>query len=83
MAKVAIDKILTEMGISGTIAAADAGTVRGHKADLIITTSAFEKAVSGMPTPVVMVSSFVNKDELRSRLVPVLQDLKEKLERGT
>jgi len=76
MAKIAIDKILGERGISATINAADAGTAKAHRADLIVTTKEFAKRLGEVKTPIAVVSNFVNKDELREKLLAALETIR-------
>lgn len=80
MAKMAIEKILAEYGLSASVEAADGGTVKGFAADIVVATKAFEKACQGLKVPVVLVTSFVNKEELREKLGAVLQKFIEKEE---
>lgn len=78
MAKITIEKILAEYGLSASIEAADGGTVKGFAADIVVATKAFERACQGLKVPVVIVKSFVNKKELREKLGPVLEQFSEK-----
>ena len=73
MAKMTIDNILAEYGLSASIEAADGGTVRGFAADIVVATEAFERACRGVKAPLVVVKSFVNKKELREKLGAVLE----------
>lgn len=79
MAKMTIEKILDKEGVSATIDAADAGTVKGHRADIVVATREFAHAVSGVKGKVVIVTSFVNKVELAEKLSPVVKQLKVEL----
>lgn len=76
MAKITIERILDKHGISATIDAADAGTVKGHRADIVVATRDFAHAVGGVKGKVVIVTSFVNKAELEEKLSPILEQLK-------
>jgi PTS system ascorbate-specific IIB component len=78
MAKVMIEKILADYGMHASIEAADGGTVKGFASDIVVATKAFERACQGLKVPVVIVTSFVNKEELRQKLGAVLQQLAEK-----
>jgi len=78
MAKMTIEKILTEYGLHASIEAADGGTVKGFAADVVVATEAFERACRGLKAPVVIVKSFVNKKELREKLGAVLEQFIQK-----
>lgn len=80
MAKITIENILAEQGLHGSVEAADGGTVKGFAADVVVATKAFEKACQGLKVPVVIINSFINKEELREKLGNVLKKLTEKEE---
>jgi PTS system ascorbate-specific IIB component len=74
LAKVAIEKIAREYGLKTSIVAADAGTAKGHEADLIVAQDHLAPRIGNIPgTPVLPVKSFVDSDELRSLLGPYLE----------
>ncbi len=76
MAKMTLDNIMSKHGVSASIEAADAGTVAGYRADLVVATREFQHAVQGLDTDVVLVSSFVNEEELEEKVGPVVDRLK-------
>lgn len=80
MAKMTIENILAEYGLSASIEAADGGTVKGFRADIVVATKAFEKACQGVKGRLVVVKSFINKAELREKLGPVLEQWLEERE---
>lgn len=74
LAKVSIEKIAREYGVKTTIDAADAGTVKGHRADIIVTTTQLAPRVGKVKdTPVLTVDSFMDKEQLRAVLAPYLE----------
>ncbi len=71
LAKVAIEKIAREYGIKTSIDAADAGTAKGHDADIIVAQEHLAPRIGEIPgTPVLAVKSFMDQDELRQVLGP-------------
>lgn len=79
LAKVAIEKIAREYGLKTSIVAADAGTAKGHAADIVVSQEHLAPRVGEIPgTPVLAIKSFINKDELREVLGPHLQAFADK-----
>ncbi len=71
LAKVAIEKIAREYGIKTSIEAADAGTAKGHAADIIVAQEHLAPRVGEIPgVPVLAIKSFIDDDELRRVLGP-------------
>ena len=79
MAKMTIEKILEKFGVSASIDAADAGTAKGHQADIVVAPRDFAHALGGVKAHVVIVTNFVNKAELEEKLTPVIERLKAEL----
>lgn len=79
MAKVIIEKVVNDLGVSATITAADAGTAKGYRADLIVTTDTFAQRLGQVSAPLVVVSNFINREELKAKLTPVVERLKQQL----
>lgn len=79
LAKVAIEKIAREYGLKTSIVAADAGTAKGHAADIIVSQEHLAPRVGEIPgTPVLAIKSFIDKDELKEVLGPHLQAFADK-----
>ena len=78
MAKMKVDKLLKEVGLKANDEATDAGSVRGQKVDLIVTTEAISKAlgeVSGSKK--VTVKNFADNAEFRNSVLPILNEFME------
>lgn len=74
LAKVSIEKIAREYGLKTSIVAADAGTAKGHAADLIVAQDHLAPRVGEVKdTPVLAVKSFIDKDELSELLGPYFE----------
>ena len=81
IAKMSIDQIVSENGYNATIEVADGGSAKGMNCDLFVTTPQFEERLISSGIPVVVVSNFVNKQELQEKLIQTLEQLeKEKQE---
>lgn len=79
LAKTIIEKIGREYGVKTSIVAADAGTAKGHRADLIVAQDHLAPRVGEVPgVPVLAVKSFVDKDELRELMGEYFADFAEK-----
>ncbi len=77
IAKMAIDDILTEAGIEASIDTADGTSALGQKCDFYVTTKQFVDLLKGVDRPVVAVSNFVNKEELKTKLLETVAQLPE------
>ncbi|MBZ2175515.1 PTS sugar transporter subunit IIB [Schnuerera sp. xch1] len=66
--KMTVDSVTKELGIKCNIEHWDMGTVKGRKADLIITTSEFEKSFEGQEN-VIFIDNIVDKKEIKTKLV--------------
>lgn len=74
LAKVSIEKIAREYGLKTSIVAADAGTAKGHDADIIVAQDHLAPRVGQVPgIPVLPVKSFVDNDELKRILGPYFE----------
>lgn len=75
IAKMAVDEILTAEGLSASIETADGTGALGQKCDFYVTTKDFASKLAGVTAPVVAVSNFVNKEELRNAIMAVVESL--------
>lgn len=75
MLKMFIQDILKELNIEADADISDLGSVKGKVADLIVAPSDMKTHLSGLPTPVVFIDNLIDKDELRRKLIPVIQQL--------
>ena len=75
IAKMAIDDILLEAGLEASIDTADGTSALGQKCDFYVTTKQFVDLLENCGRPVVAVSNFVNKDELRTKLLETIEQL--------
>lgn len=78
IAKMAIEDIVTKAGYSASIETADGGSAKGHKCDFYVTTKEFAPRLEGIGIPVVVVTNFVNKEEMREKLLAVMAELSNK-----
>jgi len=77
MAKMKVEKLLREFEIRANVEATDAGSARGQKVDLIITTEAISKALGKMDeVKVVTVKNFADNEEFRSSIIPILEEFR-------
>lgn len=78
MAKMQVDKICNEIGLKANTEPVDAGSVKGQKVDLIVTTTGIAKVLNNKDVPMVVIDNFADKKKLREILMPVLEELKNK-----
>lgn len=79
LAKTIIEKIGREYGVKTSIVAADAGTAKGHRADVVVSQDHLAPRVGEIPgTPVLAVVSFLDRDELDGLLGPYFKEFAEK-----
>ena len=79
MAKMSVDKLCREVGLEAKVEAIDAGSVKGQKADLVVTTGGIARALGQLKIDeMVVIDNFVDKKKLREELIPVLERLKQK-----
>jgi PTS system ascorbate-specific IIB component len=79
LAKTLIEKIAREYGVKTSIVAADAGTAKGHRADLVAAQDHLAPRVGEIPgVPVLAVKSFVDKAELSALMGPYFAEFAEK-----
>lgn len=77
MAKMNIEKILKESGYSCTVDAVDVGSAGGQNCDLFVITEELSKTLvvpSYNKAKVVTVQNLVVKNELREKILPVVQE---------
>jgi PTS system ascorbate-specific IIB component len=79
LAKVSIEKIAREYGLKVAIVAADAGTAKGHDADVIVAQDHLAPRIGVIPgIPVLAVKSFMDVDELKRLLGPYFEEYAKK-----
>lgn len=75
IAKMAIDDIVSKAGYSASIETADGGSAKGLKCDFFVTTKEFAARLEGVGIPVVVVTNFVNKEEMKEKLLAIMAEL--------
>ena len=77
MAKMQVDKMCSEVGLRADVEPLDAGSLKGHKMDLIITTTSISKTLGDVPAPMVIIDNFAAKEKFRQELIPILEKLRD------
>jgi PTS system ascorbate-specific IIB component len=78
LAKMAIEEIVNKAGYSASIETADGGSAKGFKCDFFVTTKEFASRLQGVGVPVVVVTNFVNKGEIKEKLLAIMAELSQK-----
>lgn len=68
-----VEAALKELGVQGvTVEVADIGTAKGTPADLIVTSPQFAEMLQSGKVPVVAISNYVDKQEIRRKMAAAL-----------
>lgn len=71
--RMTIESILKEAKIKASVVTTDIGTAKGESADIIVTSTEFAKMLGDKKVPIVVIKNYVDKKEMREKLLPVLQ----------
>ena len=74
MLKMFIDEILKDIGMKATVVAWDLGTFKGQQADIVVAPMDMEPHLKNAQATVVLIQNLVDKQALREKLVPVLEE---------
>lgn len=68
--KMNVEKVLDQLGLSGSVEASDLGSARGasQSADLIMTNAEMARALSDVAVPVTVVHNFMDTEEIARAL---------------
>lgn len=72
--RMTIEAVLQEEGISATVSTSDISSAKSESADVIVTSAEFSELLQGKGIPIVTVKNYVNRDEMKEKLLPVLND---------
>lgn len=75
--RMTIEAVLQEEGISATVATSDISSAKSESADVIVTSNEFSELLQGNGIPIVTVKNYVNRDEMKEKLLPVLKGKEE------
>ncbi len=71
--RMTIEAILKEAKVKASVVTTDIGTAKAETADIIVTSAEFAKLLQEKKVPIVVVKNYVDKKEMRDKLLPVLQ----------
>jgi PTS system ascorbate-specific IIB component len=74
MLKLFIEEILKDLGMKAEVVPWDLGTFKGQQADVVVAPTDMEMHLRSTSAKVVLIRNLVDKKELRSKLVPVLEE---------
>ena len=71
-----VETVLQELGVSASLDHCDLSSVKGMKADLILSGKNFESQFANLEltTPTIFFICLVDKNEIREKLVPFLKE---------
>lgn len=73
IAKMALEETIAETAFSASIETADGGSAAGMRCDFFVTTAEFAKRLESTGIPIVVVTNFVNRAELKEKLLSALE----------
>jgi len=73
--RMTIEAVLKDANIKATVVVSDIGTAKAEPADVIVTSAEFAKLLESKRVPIVVVKNYVDRKEMRDKLLPVLQHL--------
>jgi ascorbate PTS system EIIB component len=71
--RMTIESVLKESGIEASVSTSDIGSAKTERADVIVTSAEFSDLLSGINIPIVTVKNYVDKNEMKEKLIPVLK----------
>ncbi|MDP4084281.1 MAG: PTS sugar transporter subunit IIB [Bacillota bacterium] len=72
--RMTIEGVLKESGIDASVATSDIGSAKTESADVIVTSAEFSDLLAGMNIPIVTVKNYVDRNEMKVKLIPVLKN---------
>ena len=73
--KMTLDTVLDAHGIVAETFCSDADTALGQQYDLVVTSRELAGMFERVPQPVVVISNFLNAEEVGDKVIPVILDL--------
>jgi len=73
--RMTLDEVLQAHHLKAETFCSDAETAKGQDFDLVLTSAALVQLFAGIETPVVVISDFLNRDEVAEKALPVITDL--------
>lgn len=70
--KLTLGKVLAELGLKADIEVTDISSAKSQPADLIVTSAEFEKRLSDSRVPIIAIKNYVDKNEMKEKLLVVL-----------
>lgn len=71
--RMTIEAVLKEAQIKAQVVVSDIGTAKAEPADVIVTSAEFAKLLANKRTPIVVVKNYVDRKEMKDKLLPILQ----------
>jgi PTS system ascorbate-specific IIB component len=71
--RMTIEAVLKAEHIKATVVVSDIGTAKAEPADVIVTSAEFAKMLANKRIPIVVVKNYVDRKEMKEKLLPVLQ----------
>jgi PTS system ascorbate-specific IIB component len=70
--RMTIEGVLKESGIKASVSTSDISSAKSEHADIIVTSTEFLDLLSGMNIPIVTVKNYVDRNEMKEKLIPFL-----------
>ncbi|WP_404455279.1 PTS sugar transporter subunit IIB [Virgibacillus necropolis] len=74
--KMTAEAVLKDLGMKASVKTADIGSAKSEQTDIIVTSEQFSNMLTGnVDAPIVTVKNYVDRDEMKEKLEPVLANL--------
>ena len=73
--KMTLDEVLDAHKITAETFCSDADTALGQQYDLVVTSRELAGMFAGVEQPVVVIDNFLSTEEVREKVIPVIQEL--------
>lgn len=75
--KLTLDGVLKEAGIKAETFCSDEATSRGERFDIVFTSQPLVHLFANIKQPVIVISNFLSKDEVRTKGLEIIRQLSE------
>ncbi|WP_085522771.1 PTS sugar transporter subunit IIB [Tuberibacillus sp. Marseille-P3662] len=70
------EAVLKDLGIKANVQTSDIGSAKSETSDIIVTSEQFSNMLTGsIDTPIVTVKNYVDRNEMKEKLEPVLANI--------
>ncbi|MDO4910150.1 MAG: PTS sugar transporter subunit IIB [Corynebacterium sp.] len=71
-----VRNMLSEVGVEAQVQAVDLGSFKSQPSDIVVTTTGMGSSVEGTKAKVVLIDNLVDKEEVRTKVLAAVEELK-------